>query len=172
MLVGLILLVAAIITTSYLLANPWSFLSALGFLDLFLWLGMIYCFAKTYSKTRKAFNKDYKEFDADEKKTDPGTVSKVIRTVNSQKAGTSIRDEEEEPKGLDSSKIEEVVATNNTSQQATRICIKCDNKHNLADSMFCNQCGSALSSVCAKCGNSNPSGAMFCGQCGSKFGGS
>jgi hypothetical protein len=49
-------------------------------------------------------------------------------------------------------------------------CRKCD-KSSPAGSIFCNNCGSMLSTSCLTCGNSKiAADSLFCNQCGSKLG--
>jgi ribosomal protein L40E len=48
------------------------------------------------------------------------------------------------------------------------ICSKCDGS-NPEDAIFCNKCGSKISTSCVSCGARNPSDSTFCNKCGVKF---
>ncbi len=47
-------------------------------------------------------------------------------------------------------------------------CAKCQ-AENLADSLFCTECGAKMEVSCAACGWSNPAAAKFCRRCGASL---
>lgn len=99
---------------------------------------------------------------------DPETLLTVVKTLNERQSNIQIEDGKTEETIDSPPKIE--FSALDSGQQTGLLCVKCNNQDNPVNSKFCNKCGSPLSLVCAKCGNSNQNGALFCGQCGSKLG--
>jgi ribosomal protein L40E len=48
------------------------------------------------------------------------------------------------------------------------ICAKC-HSDNLADAVFCNECGARMEQACSACGTTNPPDSKFCRKCGKRL---
>src|SRR6202165_4603734 len=48
------------------------------------------------------------------------------------------------------------------------ICAKCHND-NLADAVFCAECGARMEQACSACGTTNPPNSKFCRKCGNRL---
>ena len=49
------------------------------------------------------------------------------------------------------------------------ICAKC-HSDNLADAVFCAECGVRIEQACSACGTTNPPNSKFCRKCGDRLG--